>query len=328
MRPALLIVNPASGHASRRRSDELAAILGRVEQVLGDVFVRYTTRRGHARELARQGVVDGHPLIVAVGGDGTFSEVASGVLEQETPGGLDFVRPEVTAGPTRTAVGLVDLGTGGDFRRSLGIGAGHEANIAALALGRDRLVDVGSARFRATEGQMVQRYFVNVLSAGLGGLVDRYVESMPSFLGGRAGYYLAALRAVAASKERRLLARISWQEEIREQVIPAYLVAICNGRWFGGGMDVAPMALPDDGRLEVITVTSPSKPYLAKQVRTVYTGRHLEEPTVHHFPCEAIELRLADPAAERRFLLDVDGEALGSLPLQVRVLARRLRVRC
>lgn len=327
MLPPLLIVNPKSG--TRGRSDNLAAALERVEQVLGDVVIRYTARRGHARELAAQGVVDGHPLIVAVGGDGTFSEVASGVLEAETPAGSegDSFEPG-TAGPTKTAVGLIDLGTGGDFRRSLGIGAGYEACIAALALGRDRTVDVGSALFRSAEGDMVHRYFVNVLSAGLGGLVDRYVETMPSFLGGRIGYYLAALRAVAASKERHLLARVTWQGESREEVIPAYLVAICNGRWFGGGMDVAPMALPDDGRFEVVTVTSPTKPYLAKQVRTVYTGRHLDEPTVHHFPCERIELRIGDPRVERGFLLDVDGEALGSLPLSVEVLPARLRVRC
>ncbi len=96
------------------------------------------------------------------------------------------------------------------------------------------------------------------------------------------------------SKEQPLLARIAWQDEWREEIIPAYLVAICNGRWFGGGMDVAPMALPDDGRLEVVTITAPNKPYLADRVRGVYTGRHLEEPTVHHFPCQRIELRLDD----------------------------------
>jgi diacylglycerol kinase family enzyme len=74
-------------------------------------------------------------------------------------------------------------------------------------------------------------------------------------------------------------------------------------------------------------VTAPSKPYLADRVRGVYSGRHLEEPTVHHFPCEALELRLGDEAAERRFLLDVDGEALGSLPLEVDIVPGRLRVR-
>jgi YegS/Rv2252/BmrU family lipid kinase len=322
MLPPLLIVNPVSG--GHGGSADLAHVLARVEDVFGDVDIRYTTRRGHARELAQKGTAAGHPLLVAVGGDGTFSEVVSGVLEAAAADGGDDRRPTGTI----PAVGLINSGTGGDFRRSLGIGAGYESCLAALALGRERLIDVGAAVFADTAGQTTRRYFVNVLSAGLGGLVDRYVETMPSFLGGRAAYYAAALRAVLASKERRVSARVTWKGETVEKTIPAYLIAVCNGRWFGGGMDVAPMALPDDGRLEVVTVTAPSKPYLARQVRTVYAGRHLDEPTVHHFPCERIELSLDDEAAERRFLLDVDGDALGSLPLTIEVVPRCLRVRC
>ena len=79
MRPPLLIVNPACGARSTART--LPRILAGVEQVLGDVVIRYTARRGHARELALEGAREGFPLIVAVGGDGTFSEVANGVLE-------------------------------------------------------------------------------------------------------------------------------------------------------------------------------------------------------------------------------------------------------
>jgi diacylglycerol kinase family enzyme len=132
---------------------------------------------------------------------------------------------------------------------------------------------------------------------------------------------------VAVAKERPLLTRVSWQDETREEVIPAYLIAICNGRWFGGGMDIAPMALPDDGRFEVLTITERNRLFLATKIRKVYPGHHLEEPTVRHFPCQRIELRLADPSAERRFLLDVDGDYLGSLPLVVEVVPKRLRIR-
>jgi diacylglycerol kinase (ATP) len=311
MPPPLLIVNPRSG--SRGAASELPHVLKRVEEVLGDVVIRYTAERGHARDLALEGAREGHSLIIAVGGDGTFSEVANGVLEY--------------GGETAPSLGIIDLGTGGDFRRSLGIADGLDGCLEALCSGDTRLIDVGRASFRNREGQSETHHFINVLSAGLGGLVDRYIERMPSFLGGKVGYYLAALGAVARSKERPLRARVTWEGTTRDAVIPAYVVAVCNGRWFGGGMDVAPMALLDDGRFEVITITARSKPYLADRVRSVYTGRHLLEPTVHHFPCTAIELSLADTTAERHFLLDVDGEALGSLPLKVELLRERLAVR-
>jgi diacylglycerol kinase (ATP) len=319
MESPLLIVNPKSGANSD--APALAQILAAVETTLGDVVVRYTARAGHARELAEEGAREGHPLVVAVGGDGTFSEVVNGVLAASAAPGA----PGATV--AEPSVGLIDAGTGGDFRRSLGIGPGYKACLEAMALGRDRLLDVGRASFAGIDGVTVEQVFVNVLSAGLGGLVDRYVQSAPAFLGGRGAYYLASLRAIAVGKERPILARVTWQGQTREEVIPAYLIAVCNGRWFGGGMDIAPMALPDDGRLEVLTITERSRLHLAAKIRKVYPGRHLDEPMVNHFPCERIELSLTDERAGRHFLLDVDGDYLGSLPLTVEVVPGRLRVR-
>jgi diacylglycerol kinase (ATP) len=335
MQPPLFIINPACG--TRKAADEIARLLARVGHLYGEVTVRYTERRGHAEEIAFAGVGDGHPLIVAVGGDGTFGEVVNGVLRAEdgaaeAPGGdgqsSEGARAgEATLAPGLPAVGLVSIGTGGDFRRTLGIDAGIEASLETLATGADRRIDVMRAEFRGHDGAIVRRYVVNVLSAGLGGVVDRYIESTPSFVPGRAGYYAAALRAAVVSKQQPVRARVTWQGETRQETMPAYLIAICNGRWFGGGMDVAPMALPDDGRLEVVTVAAPTKPYLLRHIKNVYEGRHLDLPSVHHCPCGRIELGLEDPEAEARFLLDVDGDALGSLPLSVEVAPKRLLVR-
>ena len=77
MKPPLLIVNPACGAQSART---LPQVLAAVEKTMGDVVIRYTARRGHASELAEQGAKEGYELIVAVGGDGTLSEVVNGVL--------------------------------------------------------------------------------------------------------------------------------------------------------------------------------------------------------------------------------------------------------
>jgi diacylglycerol kinase (ATP) len=325
MESPLFIVNPACG--TRSATDEIARLLARVDHLYGEVTVMYTERRGHAEQLAHDGAAAGHPLVVAVGGDGTFSEVVNGVLraaDEAATWAQGSGAQTAVAGPT---VGLVSIGTGGDFRRSLGIGAGIEASLEVLASGRDRDIDVLRAEYPGIDGVPVGRYAVNVISAGLGGLVDRYIESTPSFVPGRVGYYAAALRAAAVSSQQPVDCRIEWQGEIREETIPAYLIAVCNGRWFGGGMDVAPMAELDDARLEVVKVASPTKPYLLRNIKSVYEGKHLEIPSVGHLSCSSIEMRLADPDAERRYLLDVDGDALGSLPLTVAVAPGRLRVR-
>lgn len=299
---------------------DLAELLGAVESTLGDTVVRYTERRGHARELAAEGVRDGHPLVIAVGGDGTFSEVVDGLLTESTKEGA-------TTAQDSPAVGLVDAGTGGDFRRNLGVEPGWRHCLDAIALGRERLIDAGNATFKGVDGSTAKHHFVNVLSAGLGGLAVRYVATAPAFLGGSAAYYLASLRAAALGREYRVSARITFEGETREEIIPAYLIAICNGGWFGGGMNIAPMALIDDGRLEVLTITERNRFTLAAKIRKVYPGRHLELPTVHSFPCQRIELWLEKEDVRRRFLLDVDGEYLGSPPLAVDILPKRLRLR-
>ena len=185
MTPPLLIVNPACG-ARGRGARALSAVLAGVERTLGDVLIRYTARRGHARELAQAGTLDGHPLIVAVGGDGTFSEIANGVLTARAGevGGMGDGAPlspvpslggmpapglvpppgGAAAAVSSPAVGLINVGTGGDFRRSLGIGPGFEHCLEALALGRERLVDVGRARFPGRNGEDVEQCTVEHLA--------------------------------------------------------------------------------------------------------------------------------------------------------------------
>jgi diacylglycerol kinase (ATP) len=315
VKPPLLIVNPACGANDKSRA--LPRALDYATRAFGELSVRQTTGRGDARRLAWEGALEDRTLIVAVGGDGTFSEVVDGVMAA-TAGAAAGQRPQV---------GLINIGTGGDFRRSVHMGVDPETCVAALASGSERILDVGRAKFAGPAGDPVERHFVNVLSAGLGGLVDHYVENAPAFLSGRAAYYLASLRSVLVGKEQPLLAQISWEDETREEEIPVYLIAVCNGRWFGGGMDIAPMATPDDGRLEVITITERNRLLIAAKIRRVYSGRHLQEPTVHHFPCRRLELSLADKAAERGFLLDVDGDPLGSLPLSLEVLPGAFRMR-
>ena len=85
MLPPLLIVTPACGARSTARS--LPRILARVEDVLGDVVILHTSRRGHARELAEEAAREGYRLIVAVGGDGLGGAVVGGGVAVAEAGG-------------------------------------------------------------------------------------------------------------------------------------------------------------------------------------------------------------------------------------------------
>jgi diacylglycerol kinase (ATP) len=305
----LVIVNPrlGRGHASRTVG-EVRALL---ERRLGSVDLELTTRPGHGIDLARDATQRGCPLVVAVGGDGTLHEAANGILD--AGGGA--------------ALGYVGLGTGGDFRRTLGVAHRLDAYVDAIASEREQAIDVGKLTYRRPDGTVATRWFVNVLSAGLGGLVDRYVARTPKSLGGRAAYFAASARALLASERGHLRCGVTLGDERHELQLATYMIAICNGRYFGGGMHVAPMAKLDDGRFEVVSMDGASKLAFAAYSARIYDARHLSSPDVRHFGCDRLMLDLENDRARGVFLLDVDGEPLGGLPVEIELVPRALRIR-
>ena len=306
-----MIVNPRAGGGLGARI--LAEVQSLLERRLGGVEVVTTARGGHAIDLARDAAREGRSLLVAVGGDGTLHEVANGILSAGASGG--------------PALGYVGLGTGGDFRKTLGIEHRLDAYVDAIAGGRDLAVDVGKVRYRTPAGDTASRWFVNVLSAGMGGLVDQYVAESGKKLGGKATYMLASLRALAAIERGHLRCGVSLGDATHERQVDSFMFAICNGRFFGSGMEVAPMARPDDGRFEVVSLDAPSKMAFAATAHRIYGGRHLSMPGSQHFACDRLTVDLENARARGVFLLDVDGEPLGGLPIEVELVPRALTVR-
>ena len=327
-RRPLVIANPTAGRGRTGRG--LSQFLAGVRAAVGAVDVAETRRRGDATALAAAAARDGRPLVIGLGGDGTLDEIVNGLLTA----GLS-ASPATRPGDAALipALGLVGSGTGGDFGRSLGIPHELGAYLAALEGGAERAVDVGWARFPALDGTPVERYWINVLSAGIGGLVDRYTAAAPAFLDGRLAYAQATVRAIFTCRRTRLVCRYTAPDGAsRQLLLNAHAVAVCNGRTFGGGMNIAPMARLDDGLLEVITIQPKTRWRLIGRFRTIYAGTHLAEPGIDHFACREVELRPANPPAGRRpraglFPLDVDGDALGDVPVTAGVARAALRVR-
>jgi diacylglycerol kinase (ATP) len=303
------VLNPASGGG---RAGRMAEPVTRVlERYLGALDVSLTERPGHAISLARDAAAGGRKLIVAVGGDGTLHEVANGVLDSRTD----------------AAIGYVGQGTGGDLRRTFGVQHRLDAYAEAIASGRERRVDVGRVRYVTTDGTDGTRWFVNVLSVGLGGLVDRYVAESSRMFGGKAAYLWASTRALARFRRARVRCAVTLGDERHERALSTFMMAVCNGCFFGGGMHVAPMAQPDDGRFEVVSLDAPNKLAFAVTSRAIYAGGHLSAIGTKHFGCDSLAIDVEGDDARDTFLLDVDGEPLGGLPIEVGLVPRALTLR-
>lgn len=304
MKP-LLVVNPKSGGGATGRT--WSRLRPTIEGALGDVDVVMTERQGHAIDLAREGATAGHELVIAVGGDGTFHEVVNGLMLANK----------------NARVGLVSQGTGGDFRKTLGHEHRLDKYLDALKSGRERPLDVG----KFSGGGKETHYFVNILSAGMGGLVDRYVADSSRALGGSAAYFGAGLKALFNARVGNIVAKVTHEGKTTEHRIRSFLVAICNGQYFGGGMHVAPMADASDGVFDLIALGPTSKLGFALTSRAIYSGTHLRLPNAVHLRGEKFVLELANEDAKDVFLLDVDGEPMGGLPLTVEVLPKALTLR-
>ncbi len=311
MKP-LVIINPnTQGGRTGRLADELVRIISRY---LGPVDSACTTHARHGVEIAEQAARDGRDAVIVVGGDGTVHEVANGLM---------LAREDGVAPPK---LGVVGQGTGGDFRKTLGIDHRLDHYCNAIASRRTRAIDMGKFRYRDRAGADAQAYFINILSVGMGGMVDEYVARLSGKMSGTLAYFAASARALMKSEVGILDCVVHQGDQRQELEIPCRSIAICNGRYFGGGMEVAPMAKLDDGLFDVISLGAAPRLKFALSSLSIYSGSHIAHDDVEVLSCDRIDIELRNDSIRDQFLLDVDGEPLGTLPLQIELVPGALEV--
>ena len=293
-----VILNPsAAGGTALKKVGQIGDALRRYELPHEIVLTR---KRGHARELAEAAREDGVDVIAVVGGDGTLNEVVQAYLG---PSG------EANKGPD---LALIPSGTGGDFTKTLGFSGALEEAVSRIRHGSRRPVDLGVLRLTTNDGEEDKLHaFVNVASFGIGGQVDAIVNGSPKWLGGRAAFLTGTLRAMASYKNASVRVKVDgvpWYEG------PIFNVAIANGRFFGGGMMIAPHADPSDGRFELVAIGDLSRQEVVGLSNKIYKGAHLAADGVRITCGPRVEAEALHPWA--KVLLDVDGEQPGKLPMK------------
>jgi YegS/Rv2252/BmrU family lipid kinase len=302
-----VIVNPRSaggktGRAWPRTAALLAARLGPLE-------TRFTERPGHATVLTRELLEQGCDRILAAGGDGTIHEVANGFLRDDQP-----VRPGA-------ALGILPLGTGGDFRRTLGFPRNLDQAVGALAISQPLCIDVGKAVFCGRDGSRQTRYFVNLLSFGMGGEVAARSRNILSPLGGTAAFLYASAAALVGYRRRQV--RLTLDGASEPLSFGIYNIAVGNGRFHGGGMQACPTAILNDGVFEISVIQYMSVPQVLRDFRVLYSDNIYQHPKVLHLRASTLRAETEDQAPVR---IEVDGEPLGVLPIEISVLPQRLPV--
>jgi YegS/Rv2252/BmrU family lipid kinase len=288
-----VIVNPASANGSTARFWPRAEAELRAAGLSFD----WAATEGplHATALALHAAQQGYARVMYVGGDGTANEVANGLLAAPV-----IARPALAALPR---------GTGGDLPRALGLSRGVEAAIERLKRSRSRTIDVAATTFVGLDGAETRRYFVNVADAGLGGVVAERVNRGNKALGGTISFLWAIIAGFF--EFTNIPMTITVDGEVRHEG-PVATAIVANGRFFGGGVKVAPFAHIDDGLLDLIIVGDISKRDLLLNVPGMYNGRYVEHPKASVMTGREVLIEGDEP-----ILLDLDGEHPGRGPFHV-----------
>ncbi len=298
-----LIVNPASGNGKGGRLQTEVQQAMRSAGILAGAAV--SDGPGHLSGIAAEALRQGHFRLALLGGDGTANEVINGVFAQD----------EVAS--TEVTLGMLSVGTGNDWMRTIGMPRSLQEGIAALARGNTRLHDVGQIWYGEPTQQKL-RYFINIAGAGFDGEVTRRVQGWKGWLAGRKiTYWLTILRTLFDYRHTQITITVDGVEESMTALTIA--AGIC--RYNGGGMMQLPGAEFDDGLIDVTVIGKMSTAEMVYRLPMVLDGSFIRLPTVKTFRGSEILLSASPPV-----YLEADGEVLGKSPARITCLPRAIRV--
>lgn len=292
-----VICNPASGrgsrHSNRSRLEHGLRAAGIAHEIAMSEYP------GHACVLARAACDNGWRRIAIAGGDGTAHEVVNGILGS----GIADLAPMM--------LGVLPLGTGNDWARTLGVPANVDNACRILGAGQAVFHDVGEVALRI-DAQPATRHFINVAGAGFDAHVVRLVQTCDAR---RWRYFTGMLRSAHTFQAPELtISAAGFRHE------GPTLVAFLNiGGYLGGGMHVAPQARFDDGLFELTVVRDMSVARLLANLPRLALGTLAGSDLVS-------VARAACVSIEGDTLIEADGELLGCTPASFRTIARALQV--
>ncbi len=297
-----IILNPKSGNGMAQR------LWPKVEQCLQELgfsySVQFTRHTGHAAQLAEAAIIRGARHILGIGGDGTCHEIINGImLQQEVPG-------------TEVAFALLPVGTGNDWARQYQFSSDPLTRLKQLLEPKFMFQDIGLVHFMR-EGQAQKRYFNNVAGMAYDGFIGKKLMENPA----RNKFQYLASVAKYLMEYRLRKARITFDDQLIEDAFYTINIGVC--RFSGGGMQLVPHAIPDDGLLALTIARAMPKWEVLLQTPRFYNGTLLSHPLVegHQVKSLRVEAIGSEPTD-----LEADGEYLGETPAQFELISKALKL--
>jgi diacylglycerol kinase (ATP) len=292
-------------HGKIKRQDKIIAALQALFSNSAELTFSVTQHTGHAVDLVFYAVKAGATHVICVGGDGSLNEVINGVMRaRQVEGnrrGVDDVK-----------VGLLPYGTGNDFARTMGIV--NDIGLLKKWIDDDsyRVIDIGHTEYESEKGLKANRFFVNITDVGIGGAISQRLAGSSKILGPAITYQKAILTALLTYKNQPV--KVHADSFDYSGNIMSLIVA--NGIFFGGGMGIAPHAVPDDKLFSIVVIGQVSMFEYLKNLGNIKKSRKVEHPEIKYLT--ASEILIESEAAP--LPVDMDGEFIGYTPIRLKIV--------
>lgn len=290
---ALLIHNLQAGQRDRRR--EVAAAASRLSSAGWQVELASTTRIEEGERLCRMAVENGVDSVVVAGGDGSLNVAIQALADPN---------PEVQ----RPALGVLPCGTGNVWAREMHVPLDIPGATDVLLSGETARVDLGEAN---------GRYFLCVASVGFDASVTRGIDQRAKRRLGMLAYVIAAAAEALRLRGEEVIISADGKAS-RQRVL---MVLANNTRLYGGGIQMAPNALADDGLLDVRVFRGHGLAAAARHAINVLLVRQLRDPAMDFFQCSSVSLE-----SLASLPVQLDGDYFGTTPVTFRAVPRAVRV--
>ena len=293
MKKYYLLVNPKGGH---KRGLEIYEKVKHIFSSAGtNITVLHTEYAGHAFDFANTLDFVGYDGLCAIGGDGTMYELINGMLKRDDN--------------HKIPIGLITGGTGNSFMYDVDC---LDPIDAAKRIVQHKLRPLDIAKVNAN-GELF--YSFNIIGWGLATDAGKLAEKL-RWLGG-VRYDVASIIEVLKGKDR--IATLTLDEEvIKENFI---FIIGCNTIHTGKAMKMAPLAQLNDGKIDLIIVRKTSRINLLKLFPKLFSGDHIKSPLVEYRQVENFSISL-----EETNDLTIDGEIIGTTPLNVQMIPKMVNV--
>lgn len=286
----VFIVNPVAGKGKALAyMEEIKPLLeGKV-----NYRIEMTQGKGHATVLAKAYTSQEDCIIYAVGGDGTINEVVNGMVG------------------SGSKLAIVPAGSGNDFIRTIYPKCSHEELIYKLLRGRQETVDLV---------KLNNLYFLNIASVGIDAEVAYNASAFKKmkYIKGEFAYIASLVKTLFSYKVNDLKVRIDGHEACEKKVL---LLAVANGKYYGGGIPIAPSAVVNDAKVNVYIVGELKFGRILRLIPRLFKAQHERAKDVTIY--QATQIHIESKAS---FKLNIDGEIIQTTQVDMEVIPQGLQV--